>query len=292
MAIPIVELEEVSCSYGPQLVLDKINLNIQAGEFVGLVGPSGSGKTTLLRTLLGTTVPVRGKVRIGGKLLERGQLPRSLGYVPQLETVDWNFPVTVEQVVLMGRMREMSLLPWASRQDKAVVVETLERLGLGGLAGRHIRALSGGQQQRVFLARALISNPRLLLLDEPTSGVDIRTRNDVLTLLAEINQSGVTIVLTTHDLNSVAAHLPKVVCLNRQIIAEGEPEAVFTEEVLSQTYGPGMRVVKQDGMLLIGDDPALFKNLKKLTPLSPAPDLQAGLNASADGGSDSQLKSR
>src|SRR5262249_5252187 len=160
---------------------------------------------TLLRTLLGSVQPVRGKVRVDGKPVEGGRLPRALGYVPQLETVDWTFPVTVEQVVMMGRIREMSLLPWASRKDKLVGHETLERLGLAGLGGRHIRALSGGQQQRVFLARALISNPRLLLLDEPTSGVDIKTRNDVLCLLGEINQTGVTIVLTTHDLNSVAA---------------------------------------------------------------------------------------
>jgi len=290
LASPIVELEEVSCSYGPQLVLDQINLKIEAGEFVGLVGPSGSGKTTLLRTLLGTTIPIKGQVRVVGKVVERGRLPRALGYVPQLETVDWNFPVTVEQVVMMGRLREMNLLPWASQRDKMVVRETLERLGLGDLAQRHIRALSGGQQQRVFLARALISNPRLLLLDEPTSGVDIRTRNDVLSLLAEINRSGVTIVLTTHDLNSVAAHLPKVVCLNRQIIAQGQPEVVFTEEVLTRTYGSGMRVVRQDGMLLIGDDPDMFKDLKKNSVVTPEINATIGLNASADGGWNSQLE--
>ena len=293
MATPVAQLIEVSCSYGSQTVLSEINLTIEAGEFVGLVGPSGSGKTTLLRTLLGTIRPSHGQVRVAGKLIEGGRLPRALGYVPQLETVDWSFPVTVEQVVMMGRLREMRLVPWANRQDKAVVRETLDRLGLATLAGRHIRALSGGQQQRVFLARALISNPQLLLLDEPTSGVDIKTRNDVLNLLAEINNSGVTIILTTHDLNSVAAHLPKVVCLNRELVAEGCPEDVFTEEVLARTYGTGMRVIRQDGMLLIGDDPALFKNLKGLT--------QAGSGVmayavpvvgqpSADGGSDSAIE--
>ncbi len=269
MAVAAVELDKVSCSYGTQVVLQNINLKIEQGEFVGLVGPSGSGKTTLLRTLMGMVKPVRGQVQIVGQPLDLQRVGKALGYVPQLETVDWAFPVTVEQVVMMGRIREMHLWPWPSRKDKTLVAETLERLGLNGLAQRHIRALSGGQQQRVFLARALISNPKILLLDEPTSGVDIRTRNDVLTLLAEINQSGVTIVLTTHDLNSVAAHLPKVICINREIIAEGQPEEIFTSEVLSRTYGAGMRVVRQDGMLLIGDDPKIFQNLKNLVPLKP-----------------------
>lgn len=288
MATPTAELDNVSCSYGPQVVLSNLNLTIEQGEFVGLVGPSGSGKTTLLRTLLGAVAPVRGQVRVMGRLVERGRLPKATGYVPQLETVDWTFPVTVEQVVMMGRIREMSLLPWASRRDKILVDETLARLGLSGLAHRHIRALSGGQQQRVFLARALISNPKMLLLDEPTSGVDIKTRNEVLILLGEINRAGVSIVLTTHDLNSVAAHLPKVVCINREIIAQGQPEEVFTEQVISRTYGAGMRVVRQDGMLLIGDDPQLFKRLVK-SPVGALSGLEVG-NGSADSGWDSEIE--
>jgi zinc/manganese transport system ATP-binding protein/zinc transport system ATP-binding protein len=158
-------------------------------------------------------------------------------------------------------------------------------LGIGALAKRHIRALSGGQQQRVFLARALISNPKILLLDEPTSGVDIRTRNEVLGLLAEINLTGVTIVLTTHDLNSVAAHLPQVICINRQVIAQGDPLEIFNEEVLEQTYGPGMRVVKQDGMLLIGDQLDMFKGLKGLNE-NRLPSIQLNEPVGhADGGS-------
>lgn len=287
LAIPIVELDNVSCSYGPQVVLSNISLKFQPGEFVGLVGPSGSGKTTLLRTLIGLVSPVRGQVKIFGKTVQGGSVPKDFGYVPQLETIDWTFPVTVEQVVMMGRMREMSLLPWASRNDKISVHSTLERLGIGTLAKRHIRALSGGQQQRVFLARALISNPKILLLDEPTSGVDIKTRNDVLRLLAEINLTGVTIVLTTHDLNSVAAHLPQVVCINRQIIAQGNPMEIFNEEVLERTYGPGMRVVKQDGMLLIGDQLDLFKGLKELNDTRLRSNQVAESIGHADGGSKS-----
>jgi len=167
--------------------------------------------------------------------------------------VDWNFPATVREVVLMGRWSNRSWIPWPSRSDQAQVEGLLERLGIGGLGDRHIRSLSGGQQQRVFLARAMVSGPDLLLLDEPTSGVDIKTRDDILHLLADLNQDGVTIVLTTHEINSVAAHLPWVVCVNGRIIAEGDPDAIFTSEILGKTYGADLRVVRQEGALLVAD---------------------------------------
>jgi ABC-type Mn2+/Zn2+ transport system ATPase subunit len=254
----ILELHHLTCAYQNNLVLQDITLGIAEGDFVGLVGPSGSGKTTLLRALIGSVKPVGGTVSVAGEAVKPGKPPRAIGYVPQLETIDWSFPVTVEQVVLMGRIRERRLLPWASTADKKAVRAILGRLGLQGMANRHIRNLSGGQQQRVFLARALISNPKLLLLDEPTSGVDIKTRNEILQLLAEINRTGVTVILTTHDLNSVAAHLPKVVCLNRQLIACGTPQEVFNAEILSATYGSKLRVLRQDGMLLVCDEPLGF----------------------------------
>ena len=144
--------------------------------------------------------------------------------MPQLETIDWNFPVTVEQVILMGRAAE-GWLPWHRKEaiDDAYASDGTPR-HRSACGKRHIRALSGGQQQRAFLGRALFSNPRLLLLDEPTAGVDIKTRDDILHLLDELNHEGVTIVMTTHEINAVAAHLPWVVCVNRGIIAEGPPQ--------------------------------------------------------------------
>jgi ABC-type Mn2+/Zn2+ transport system ATPase subunit len=182
----------------------------------------------------------------------RGGTP-GVGWVPQLETVDWNFPATVAEVVLMGRWSDRPWQAWASREDRAAVDRLLDRLGIGGLGRRHIRELSGGQQQRVFLARAMIGEPRLLLLDEPTSGVDLKTRDDILHLLADLNGDGVTIVMTTHELNTVAAHLPWVVCVNGSIIAEGDPDDIFTSAVLGRTYGADLRVVRQDGIILVAD---------------------------------------
>jgi ABC-type Mn2+/Zn2+ transport system ATPase subunit len=134
----------------------------------------------------------------------------------------------------------------------------MSRLGIDGLRGRQIRRLSGGQQQRVFLARALVSEPRLLLLDEPTSGVDIKTRDDILHLLDELNGDGLTIVLTTHELNAVAAHLPWVVCINRSIVAEGPPERVFTPDTLGRTYKADMNVIVHDGITLVAEMPHRF----------------------------------
>lgn len=250
---PIVELRGVSCGYQGEVVLEDVSLRVMPDDFVGLLGPSGAGKSTLLRTMLGATNIYAGEVWVEGRRLP-GRRPH-VGYVPQLETVDWNFPTTVQEVVMMGRTMEGTLTPWTSRQDREKAREMMDRLGILPLAKRHIRALSGGQQQRVFLARALVSEPRILLLDEPTSGVDIRTRDEILHLLDELNHSGITIIMTTHELNAVAAHLPWVVCVNRRLVAQGSPESVFTPEILKETYGAEMPVVKYQGLTLVAEVP-------------------------------------
>jgi zinc/manganese transport system ATP-binding protein len=251
----IVDFENVTCAYDERAVLLNVSLHIHPGQFIGLIGPSGSGKTTLMRAILGTVGPRHGTVKVLGRPVMPGRATMGIGYVPQLETVDWNFPVTVEEVVLMGKAMNSGVWPWPSRKERDRMASVLMRLGIADLAGRHISELSGGQQQRVFLARALLSDPKLLLLDEPTSGVDIKTRDDVLHLLADLNSDGVTILMTSHELNSVAAHLPWVICLNRQIVAQGTPEEVFTSEVLSRTYGAEIMVLRKDGVTLIGDIP-------------------------------------
>ena len=240
----LLRLDRVTCAYGARPVLVNVELTVAPGQFSGVVGPSGSGKTTLLRAVMGAVRPVAGRVW--------RQPGLTTAYVPQVETVDWSFPLTVAECVLMGR-RSGRRVPWASRTERAEVAEVLERLALDGLGGRHIRELSGGQQQRMFIARALLRRPQLLLLDEPTSGVDVKTRHEVLHLLDELNRDGLSIVLSTHDLNGIAAHLPHVVCLNREVIGAGAPRDVLTAEVLERTYGAEMEVLEHGGMPVVLD---------------------------------------
>jgi zinc/manganese transport system ATP-binding protein/zinc transport system ATP-binding protein len=225
------------------------------------VGPTGCGKTTLLKTILGAIKPFSGSVRIMGDLIGRIP-PGTIGYVPQLETVDWNFPVTVEEVVIMGLYNRMGILPWPSREEKASVRILMEKLGIDDCASHHIRDISGGQQQRTFLARALVGNPRLLVLDEPTAGIDIKTQHDVLHLMGELNREGMTIVLTTHDLNSVAAHLPFVICFNKGIVAAGSPHEIFNSDVLRRTYGADVVVIEHGDHLLMSHGTPLSLNRK------------------------------
>lgn len=241
---PLIRLDRVTCRYGRDPVLVNVDLIVGDRDFIGIVGPSGSGKTTVLRTVMGTVKPIVGTVSRRSGL--------RVAYVPQVETVNWDFPVTVGECVLMARTSARRL-PWASRAERSEVALVLERLGIGSLERRHIRELSGGQQQRVFVARALFRKPDLLLLDEPTSGVDVQTRHEVLHLLTDLNEAGLAILLTTHDLNGIAAHLPTLVCLNREVIGAGTPREVLSAAVLERTYGARMEVLEHGGMPVVID---------------------------------------
>ncbi|WP_227462236.1 metal ABC transporter ATP-binding protein [Desertimonas flava] len=243
-AMPLIRLDAVTCSYGAAPVLRDVDLVIGADQFSGIVGPSGAGKTTLLRVVLGTVRPSAGTVRRRDGL--------RLGYVPQVDTVDWSFPVTVAECVLMARTRGR-LLPWPNRRERAEVDDVLERLSIGHLADRHIRSLSGGQQQRVFIARAFLGRPHLLVMDEPTSGVDVATRHEVLHLLADLHRDGLAVVLTTHDLNGIAAHLPHLICLNATIVGVGAPGDVLVPDVLERTFGARMEILEHLGMRVVVD---------------------------------------
>ena len=251
---PLIEISGVSTRYSATPVLENVSLNIWPRQFMAIVGPNGGGKTTLLRAMLGMIPLAGGTIRLRGSELRAVALQR-IGYVPQLEAIDWNFPITVEEVITMGFLTKRHWFGGMSDNEKRKLGEVMERLNLSGLGQRHIRELSGGQQQAVFLGRALLGDPELILLDEPASGLDIRSRDNVIHFLHEINHQGVAIVLTAHDLNWVAAHLPWVVCLNRRVIAEGKPYQVFNPEVLQQTYSGELVVLHQDGMVMIGERP-------------------------------------
>jgi ABC-type Mn2+/Zn2+ transport system ATPase subunit len=254
----LIRFERVTCRYGKEAVLVNVDLTVSEGDFVGIVGPSGSGKTTLLRAIAGVVRPIAGSI-----VRDRSA---TIGYVPQVETVNWYFPVTVREAVLMSRI-DGRVLPWASERDLRDADEVLDRLGIGDLGGRHIRELSGGQQQRVFVARAMLRRPKLLLMDEPTSGVDVRTRHDVMHLIHELHHDGLAVVITTHDLNGIAAHLPLLVCLNREVIATGRPQEVITPDVLERTYGAPLEVLSHGGMPVVVEHYPEVEEERRVVPL-------------------------
>jgi len=263
---PLVKLTDLHFGYSRTSVLEDVNLTLQPGQFVALVGPSGAGKTSLLKLVLRLIQPVQGRIDF------RSAPPVRVAYVPQVETVDWNFPVTAEEVVVMGDTRPSGLWPWPRAVERRRARALMHELEIGDLGPRHIRDLSGGQQQRVFLARALMAEPDLLVVDEPTSGVDLRSTEHIFELLVQLNHQGTAILLTTHDLNMAAAHAPWVICLNRTIIAQGTPQQVFTDAVLSRTYQGDMQVIHHDGMILVHRRPdrrngrSAFPNAARVEP--------------------------
>lgn len=241
-AEPLVRLDDVSVHFGAEPVVRDLTLAIDTATFLGLVGPSGAGKTTVLRLLAGALDPSVGTVARDRRL--------AIGYVPQVQSVDWDFPITVAECVLLARTAAR-WRPWPTRQDRTDAQQVLERLSIGALGERTIRELSGGQQQRVFLARALLQHPQLLLLDEPTSGVDLRTRHEMMHLLDELHRDGLAIVVTTHDLNGVATHLPTIACLNGSLVSMGTPAEVLTPGNLEATYGAPLEVLVHAGLRVV-----------------------------------------
>ena len=251
--VPALEVDAATAGYDGRVAIEAVDLRVAAGELVGIVGPSGSGKTTLLRAMTGRVGLYRGAIRIFGVPVARGRPASRIGFVPQLGVRDPHFPLTVEQVVLQGLAPSLVGPPWVGDDARTAAGALIERLGLGEVRSRPIGQLSGGQLQRALLARAMIGRRRLIFLDEPTSGVDLASRRDILHLLGELNDDGLSIVLTTHDLNWVAAHLPRIVCLNRVVVADGPPRAVLTPQILRQTYGTETVVLEQGGRVLIAD---------------------------------------
>ncbi len=229
-----VAVEDVWAGYGNRTALQGIAFEAPAASMVALVGPNGSGKSTLIKVIIGTQGLWRGRVRIFGR--EPGSARRLIGYTPQTEAVDWDFPVTVRDVVTMGRFGRLGPLRWPGAEDKRVVQQSLERLGITDLAKRQIGELSGGQQRRVLIARALAQEPLVLLMDEPMAGLDATIQHELLTLFEGLRDEGKTIVMATHDLSCVDCCFDRVLLMNRRKIAYGAPEKTFTKELLDETF--------------------------------------------------------
>lgn len=249
--MPSVQLRQVTATYEGVTALDNITFDLAQGDQVAVVGPNGAGKSTLFNLIAGTLAPGQGTVNIYGS---GAQGHRCVGYVPQRNRIDWRFPVTVADVVMMGRVGMIGLLRWPRRQDRDIVAQALDRVKLSGLARRQIGELSGGQQQRVFLARALAQEANLLLLDEPLTGLDLPSQETILELLAQLRQQGVTVLVATHDLHQAATHFAKIMLLNRRLIGLGTPQQVLTPSLLSQAYGSQLQIIHSaQGDLLLTD---------------------------------------
>lgn len=230
-------LEHITAGYGAgRSALNDVNFTLQAGERAAIVGPNGAGKSTLFKVIVGIMPHQTGEVLVHGHSHHAGDCP-SLGYVPQREDVDWNFPVSVLDVVLMGRVKEIGWLRWPGRADREMAETALKQVGLLPLANRPIGALSGGQQQRVFIARALAQRADVLLLDEPFSGIDTEAQAALLTILDDLRAAGITVLLSTHDLQMATTRFDRLILLNRRVIADGPALTVLTPERLAEAYG-------------------------------------------------------
>src|SRR5215468_761951 len=244
---PFVELEDVAVSYGEVRVLEGINLTVDAGDFLGIIGPNGSGKTTLLRVMLGLMAPDRGSVRLFGHAPASFRQWGRLGYVPQRAMLDPALPATVQEVVATGLVPALGLFRRVGAAERLRIDEVLGQVGMAMHAGARIGALSTGQQQRVLIARALVSNPELLILDEPTGGVDPEAQTSFYAMLQHLSRErDVTLILVSHDIGVVAKEVTKLACLNRRLVFHGRPGDFLGDAALTALYGPAVRVVSHE----------------------------------------------
>lgn len=221
-----IRIRELTVRYERVVALDRIDLSLETGTALGIVGPNGSGKSTLLKTIAGLVRPASGILAVFGQA-PRTLPPGTIAYVPQIEAVDWSFPASVYDVVAMGRFPRMGAFSRFSRHDRRVVDGALEALRMSDLRGRHISELSGGQQQRAFVARAIAQEPKLLLLDEPTTGVDEATEEALRELVRGLVFQGLPVLMTTHDLDRAHEWFDKLAVVDRRVLAEGDPAAVL-----------------------------------------------------------------
>ncbi|MFF2480785.1 metal ABC transporter ATP-binding protein [Paenibacillus sp. NPDC058071] len=228
-------IRNLSAAYQKKPVLRDVSFTVKEGELIGVIGPNGAGKSTMMKAALGLIPRLSGEVLVYGKPYKEQR--KLVGYVPQRESVDWDFPTHALDVVTMGRYGHLGLFGRPGAKERAIALESLEKVGMADFAYRQISQLSGGQQQRVFLARALAQDASLYFMDEPFAGVDAATEKAIITLLQELKQQGKTVIVVHHDLATVEDYFDSVLLLNVELRAFGRTEEVFTQELLQETYG-------------------------------------------------------
>jgi manganese transport system ATP-binding protein len=233
---PAIDVRDVTVRFGDVTALDRITLTVNSGQIVGLLGMNGSGKSSFFNALMGLAKMDAGDVRLFGGSAKRARLANRVAYVPQSESVDWDFPISVREVVMMGRYGTLGITRRAWAADRKAVAAAIDRVGLTALAHRQIGALSGGQRKRAFVARGIAQDARLLLLDEPFAGVDTASQETISRLLHELRDEGRTILISTHDLAGVPALCDEVVLLQRRILFQGAPEQALTPALLARAF--------------------------------------------------------
>ena len=256
-AAPLIRFEEVTLGYNGTPAVEDVSIEVPVGAFVGVLGPNGSGKSTLLRAILGLLTPSHGRIFVGDRCCHQlAKVRLDIGYVPQSSQVDPHFPARVEDVVLMGLYPGLGLLRRPGRADRDKVVECLEAVGMAELSRRPIGHLSGGQRQRVYIARALVRDPKILLLDEPYAGLDVKSQCAVMELIANTHERRcLTSLLVTHDVNLVLPYLDLVLALNRRVFAFGPPNEALVKETLDAMYGASIHIHEAHGrpFVIAGD---------------------------------------
>lgn len=245
---PIIEIHDLIVSYNKKPVLWDIDLSLPVSSVIGIIGPNGAGKSTLLKSIMGLVQPASGYIKIFDRPLD--SVRQDVSYVPQKESVDWDFPASVLEVVVMGRYSKMGLFKRPSTRDKEIAMNCLKKVGMENFSNRQIAQLSGGQQQRVFIARALAQEAKLYLMDEPFAGVDAATEKIIMNILHELAHEGDTVLVVHHDLQSIHEYFKWCILLNMRLVASGPTDLVITNQLLEETYGGKLNLLTKIGRIL------------------------------------------
>jgi manganese/zinc/iron transport system ATP- binding protein len=244
----VITVKNLTISYQKKPAIKGISLNIEPGSVIGIIGPNGAGKSTLLKGILGLLPFDTGEVRIFGKDLDESR--KEIAYIPQREQFDWDFPINVEDVVMMGRYAHLPIIGFPKQKDRDIVHSVLKKVEMDKYSSRQIRNLSGGQQQRIFLARALAQESNIYFLDEPFVGVDAKTEKAIFNLMRELKEEGKTILVVHHDLGKVLEYFDKLIMINQTLVAYGNTPDVFTSDIINKTYGGRLTILQKTEELI------------------------------------------